>query len=136
MKKQLIIQNELSQISILAEFIESIGEELSLTPELAMNLNLVLEEAVSNIILYAYPTNVSQNIIVKAQKIDDSLIFIIIDTGMEFDPTQVKEADITLSAEERSIGGLGIFLMKKIMDTIEYQRVGDENTLTLTKKLK
>jgi len=135
MKKQLILKNEVSQILLLEEFVESIGQDLSLEPELVMNLNLVLEEAVSNVIMYAYPANVSHNIIIDAQKIDDSLIFIIKDTGVEFDPTKVKEADISLSAEERSIGGLGIFLISKIMDTIEYQRIEDENILTLTKKL-
>ena len=136
MKKQLILKNEVSQISLLEEFAEGIGQDLSLELGLVMNLNLVLEEAISNVILYAYPTNVSQNITIDAQKIDNSLVFIITDTGVEFDPTKAKEANINLSAEERSIGGLGIFLIRKIMDTIEYQRVGDKNTLTLTKKLK
>ena len=135
MKKQLILQNELSQISALAAFVETIGEELSLSPELVMNLNLVLEEAVSNIIMYAYPPKELQNITIEAQKTDDLLIFIITYQGVEFDPTQVAEADICLSADQRQIGGLGIFLIKKIMNEIEYQRVDGTNVFTLKKKL-
>ena len=134
-KKQLIIKNNISQISLLQEFVECTGQELSLSPALVMNLNLVLEEAVSNIILYAYPSGVSQDIVIEVQKTNNSLIFVITDTGIEFDITKAKEANITLSAEERPIGGLGIFLIKKIMDKVAYSRIDNTNILTLEKNL-
>jgi serine/threonine-protein kinase RsbW len=63
------------------------------------------------------------------------LVFTITDSGVAFDPTQVKEADTTLSAGERPIGGLGIFLIKKIMNEVEYQRVDGNNVLNLKKIL-
>jgi sigma-B regulation protein RsbU (phosphoserine phosphatase) len=63
------------------------------------------------------------------------LIFILTDSGKEFDPTQIPDADITLSAEERSIGGLGIFLIRQIMNRVEYQRIDGKNVLTLGKEL-
>lgn len=135
MKKELVLKNEISEISRLAVFVEEIGEDLQLSPSLVMNLNLVLEEAVSNIILYAYPKKMDQDISVEVQKTEDSLIFIITDNGVPFDPTQVTEADVTLSAEERPIGGLGIFLIKKIMNEVEYQRIDGANVFTLKKKL-
>ena len=135
MLKQLILENNVSQISLLTEFVEAIGEELSLPSLLITNLNLALEETVANIILYAYPSNVSQNIIIEAQKTNNMLVFTITDAGVAFDPTKVKEADITLSAAERPIGGLGIFLIKKIMDEINYQRMDETNVLTLKKKI-
>ena len=63
------------------------------------------------------------------------LVFTITDQGKAFDPTQVKEADITLSAEERAIGGLGIFIVNQIMDNVSYRRENGQNILMLTKRL-
>ena len=135
MEKKLILQNEVAEISNLAIFIEDLGEEFGLSPELVFNLNLVLEEAVSNVILYAYPKEEHQTISLIARKKDNQLIFVLTDSGKEFDPTQAPDADITLSAEDRPIGGLGIFLIRQIMNTVEYQRIEGKNILTLGKEL-
>lgn len=136
MKKQLIIQNEIGEIAKLATFVESIGEELNLSPDLVFNLNLVLEEAVSNIILYAYPKQMGKEISVQAEKIEHSLIFTLTDSGKEFDPTkEAPDVDVNLSAEERGIGGLGIFLIKNIMNEVEYQRIEGRNVFTLKKNI-
>ena len=135
MGKKLILQNEVAEISKLAIFIEELGEEFGLSPELVFNLNLVLEEAVSNVILYAYPKEEHQIISLIARKKDNQLIFVLTDSGKELDPTQAPDADITLSAEDRPIGGLGIFLIRQIMNTVEYQRIEGKNVLTLGKEL-
>lgn len=135
MEKKLILQNEVAEISKLAIFIEELSEEFGLSPELVFNLNLVLEEAVSNVILYAYPKEEHQTISLIARKKDNQLIFVLTDSGKEFDPTQAPDADITLSAEDRPIGGLGIFLIRQIMNTVEYQRIEGKNVLTLGKEL-
>lgn len=135
MKKNLLIKNEISEISRLATFIEETGEEFGLELPLIMSLNLVLEEAVSNIILYAYPKAMGGEINVTVDRHDNLLVFTITDSGEEFDPTLVPEADITLSADERPIGGLGIYLIKKIMNEVEYQRVEGNNVFTLKKVL-
>ena len=135
MEKKLVIKNEISEINKLAIFIEELGEELNLTPDLVFNLNLVLEEAVSNVILYAYPKEESQEISLLAKMSGSNLVFVLTDSGKEFDPTQAPDADITLSAEERQIGGLGIFLIRQIMNTVEYQRIDGKNILTLGKQL-
>lgn len=135
MEKKLILKNEISEISKLATFIDEVGEEMNLSPELIFNLNLVLEEAVSNVILYAYPKEEHQEISLSAQKKGNSIILILTDSGMEFDPTLIPDADITLSAEERQIGGLGIFLIRQIMNKVEYQRINGQNVLRLEKNL-
>ena len=135
MEKKLILQNEVAEISKLAIFIEELGGDFGLSPELVFNLNLVLEEAVSNVILYAYPKEEHQTISLIARKKDNQLIFVLTDSGKEFDPTQAPDADITLSAEDRPIGGLGIFLIRQIMNTVEYQRIEGKNVLTLGKEL-
>ena len=135
MEKILVLKNEISEINRLAMFIEELGEALNLAPDLVFNLNLVLEEAVSNVILYAYPKEEQQEIVLTAKKTDKSLIFVLTDSGKEFDPTQAPDADVTLSAEERQIGGLGIFLIRQIMNKVEYHRIDGKNVLTLGKFL-
>jgi serine/threonine-protein kinase RsbW len=135
MEKKLVIKNEISEIAKLSLFVEELSEELDLSPDLTFNLNLVLEEAVVNVINHAYPKNESQEISLSAQKIDDNLYFVLTDSGKEFDPTQVPDADISLSAEDRQIGGLGIFLIRQIMNKVEYQRIDGKNVLTLKKQL-
>lgn len=131
----MILTNNVSEIDKLALFVEELGSELNLPHDLVFNLNLVLEEAVSNVILYAYPKDQTKEIYLLAKKIDDNLLFILTDTGKEFDPTQMPNADITLEAEERPIGGLGIYLIRQIMNTVEYNRINGKNVLTLTKQL-
>lgn len=135
MEKKLILKNEIAEINTLASFIEELGDELGLAPDLVFNLNLVLEEAVSNVILYAYSKKEHQEINLTVKKTDNDLIFVLTDSGKEFDPTLAPDADITLSAEERQIGGLGIFLIRQIMNKVEYQRIDGKNVLTLGKQL-
>ena len=135
MEKKLVIKNDISEISKLAIFIDELSEELDFTPELNFNLNMVLEEAVSNVILYAYGKEEQKEISLVAQSCDNNLVFVLTDSGTEFDPTKVPDADITLSAEEREIGGLGIFLIRQIMNTVEYQRIDGKNVLTMRKQL-
>lgn len=135
MTKQLTLHNDVQQIELLAEYIDSIADETGINPSLAMSLNLALEEAVTNVIMYAYPEGTDGTVDIITEANDGLLTFIIKDSGKAFDPTQKEDADVTLSAEERQIGGLGIFLVKQIMDTVNYQRIDSQNILTLTKKL-
>lgn len=135
MEKSIILANDLSEISRLNEFIEQIGDEFSLTADVVFNLNLVLEEAVVNIINYAYPKEEHESIYLSAKMQEGSIIFVLSDSGKEFDPTMAPDADVTLSAEDRQIGGLGIFLIRQIMNEVKYERIEGKNILTLQKKL-
>ena len=134
-ERHLELHNDIKQISLLAEFIETIAEEKQLDETLAMNLNLALEEAVTNVILYAYPKGTDGLVDIEAILKDHSLEFIITDSGVPFDPTAAPEADITLSADERPIGGLGIFMVRKLMDEVHYQRLDGKNVLKMTKNI-
>ena len=125
----LVMRNDIQQIPTLAEWIEMLG----LPQELNMPINLALEEAVSNVMLYAYPGKSGQ-VLVECDK-SNKLVFTITDSGVPFDPTQQIDPDVTQSAEERPIGGLGIFLVRKIMDDVRYERKEDKNILTLVKSL-
>ena len=134
-KRHLELHNDIKQISLLAEFIEKIAEEKQLDEILAMNLNLALEEAVTNVILYAYPKGTDGLVDIDAILKENSLEFIITDSGVPFDPTAAPEADVTLSADERPIGGLGIFMVRKLMDEVHYQRLDEKNVLKMTKNI-
>ena len=135
MEKSIILTNDISEVSKLYEFVEEIGNEFSLTPDVVFNLNLVLEEAVVNVINYAYPKEEHQSIYLSATLHEATIVLILTDTGKEFDPTMAPDVDITLSADEREIGGLGIFLIRQIMNEVKYERIDGKNILTLEKKL-
>ena len=135
MEKYIILANEISEISKLNAFVEDIGNEFSLTPDVIFNLNLVLEEAVVNIINYAYPKEEHESIYLSAKMHEGSIVMVLTDTGKEFDPTMVPDVDVTMSADERQIGGLGIFLIRQIMNEVKYERIDGKNILTLEKKL-
>ena len=133
-KRILNLKNKISELEKLTLFIDDVCESAGVDSATAMNINLALEEAVSNIIFYAYPGGETEHTItVRYARKDKELHFDIYDRGIPFDPTARAEADVSLSAEERKIGGLGIFLVKQIMDRVEYERRGDENILKLTK---
>jgi anti-sigma regulatory factor (Ser/Thr protein kinase) len=84
---------------------------------------------------YAYPEGTKGDVVVEATVDDQRLAFVIIDSGKPFDPTTKDDADTTLSAEERPIGGLGIFLVRQLMDELHYEYKGGKNVLRLKKKL-
>ena len=126
-KAALIMRNDIQQIPTLSEWMETIG----IPEELNMPMNLALEEIVSNVMLYAYPGKSGQVLV----EYTAPLVFTITDSGVPFDPTQKEEVDTTLSAEEREIGGLGIHLVRQIMDEVHYERVDDKNVLTLIKNI-
>lgn len=134
-KRSLILPNDIETIPLLNEFIDSVAEEMALDMSLTMSLNLAMEEAVVNVMDYAYPEGQQGNVEIEAMTDGEWLTFVISDSGVPFDPTTKEDADTTLSAEERPIGGLGIFLVRQLMDVIQYQRDGDKNVLTLRKKL-
>lgn len=136
MKEETIhIKNKVDQLSLLAEKLEQLGEKWELPLPLVTNLNLVLEEAVSNIIFYAYDDDKQHQIDISIKMNKNALTITITDDGKPFDPTQSKTPNIDLPAEEREIGGLGIFLMGKIMDKLNYKRKEQKNILTLKKSL-
>ena len=135
LKRSLILPNDIETIPQLYEFIDAVAEEVALDMSLAMSLNLAIEEAVVNVMEYAYPDGEKGNVEIEVTVDEGWLTFIISDSGIAFDPTTKEDADTTLSAEERPIGGLGIFLVKKLMDTIEYQRTDGKNVLTLRKNI-
>ena len=133
MRKELRIKNQISELEKVAQFIEEIGEELGLSMELQMNLNLVMEEMVTNVIFYAYPEGVIADIELLAKSDGKELTFVLSDQGKEFDPTAKEDTDLDVNPADRDLGGMGIFIVKNIMNKVTYQRLEGKNLLTMTK---
>lgn len=135
MKEVFEIENKIEALSILAGKIENLAEKWELPVPLTMNLNLVLEEAVSNVIFYAFNDHQKHLIQISLALENKILTVEIVDDGIPFDPLSQKLPDITLPVEERPIGGLGILLILKIMDQVSYSRQNNQNRLTLVKNI-
>lgn len=134
-QRTLTLTNDLKRIPRLNSFIDDACEANGFDMPTTMQINLAIEEAVVNVMNYAYPTGTKGNITIEVKSNGQEAFFIISDTGKPFDPTAKPEVDTTLSAEDRSIGGLGIHLIRKIMDHINYERSNGHNILTLIKKI-
>ena len=130
-RKHLEIKNEVSELDAVPEFID----ELCPDSKVLSDVNLALEEALVNIVDYAYDKPGEGLIQIDASLHKDVLEVVLTDSGRPFDPTTVANPDLNLPPEERPIGGLGIFLVRKLMDTLEYERKDDKNILTMTKKV-
>ena len=133
--EQLKTINDVHQVPEVNKFVTSVGQRLNLEPSLVPQLMLAVEEAVVNVMNYAYPIGTQGDITIEAKATGQWLKFIISDEGKAFDPTQGGNADTSLSAEDRPIGGLGILLVRSLMDSINYEYNGGKNVLTLMKAL-
>ena len=135
-QRSLTLPNDVQAVPKLAEFVDIVCETVGFDMGTAMKMNLAIEEAVVNVMNYAYPAGVKGTVNIDVKASAEWVKFIISDSGAPFDPTAKAEVDTTLSAEERGIGGLGIHLIRQIMDSINYEREDGRNVLTLIKKLK
>lgn len=135
-KKQnsIVLPNDTQEVPRLNTFVSDMCNSLDAPLDVTAQVQLAVEEAVVNVMDYAYPAGTRGELTVEVQADDEQLQFIIRDTGIPFDPTTTPEIDTTLSAKDRPIGGLGIHLVRQIMDDVQYRRIGEFNVLTLIKK--
>ena len=129
----LLITNDIHEVPKLNDFQKSVYAKLNIEKSLARRLQLAVEEAVVNVIEYAYPIMTEGPIEIRMMSDGHRLKVMILDSGIAFDPTSKKRADITPSVEDRQIGGLGIHLYRELMDSIHYERKDEKNILTLIK---
>ncbi|MCF0175463.1 MAG: ATP-binding protein [Bacteroidales bacterium] len=134
-QRTIIFKNRIEEVERIAAFVEGVSEELDLQPAVVGSLQLAIEEAVVNVINYAYPDRTECDSSLMAKWDDTSLTFILSDSGVPFDPTRAADPDLSLGLEERPIGGLGIFLIKKIMNEVSYEYINSCNVLTMIKNL-
>lgn len=129
------LRNELPEIHRLAEIVEEFGDLHGVPAKVVFNLNLALDELLTNVIDYAFPDEGAHEILVHLSLEDGMIGAEVIDDGVAYDPTARPDPDTSLSVEDRPIGGLGIHFVKRMMDRVEYVRDGNRNRLALWKRL-
>ena len=134
--KELTIKALVENVDEVLDFINAELEQADCSMKLQMQIDIAVEELFVNIAHYAYPEGPGDAAIfcdVSGDPLCCSITFV--DSGIPYDPLAKEDPDITLSAEERDIGGLGIFMVKKSMDEVSYEYVDGQNRLTIRRFL-
>ena len=133
-KKELTIEAKIENVTLVTDFVDEFLENHDCPMKAMMQINIAIDELFSNIAYYAYNPEIGEATVqveVKDNPMSVELTFI--DSGKQYNPLSKDDPDITLSAEERDIGGLGIFMVKKSMDEIKYEYKNGKNILTIIK---
>ncbi len=131
---ELSLANDLQEIVRAAERIDEYCAAQALSPQIAYAINLSIDEILTNTISYGYDDEDAHLIGLTLRLDGDTLMVVIEDDGRPFDSSQETDPNIDASLEERSLGGLGLFLVQQMMDGVDYRRRDDRNVITLTKK--
>ncbi|MCQ2552252.1 MAG: ATP-binding protein [Clostridia bacterium] len=127
------IENNTPIIDTITEYLESIDCPMKAT----MQISVALDEIATNVASYAYEgldlPDDKKTTTVELERLDNGVAITFIDNGHQYNPLEHEDPDITLGAEERGIGGLGILMVKKSMDKVEYSYVEGQNRFTMTK---
>ena len=133
---ELVIEAAAERMSEVMEFVERRLEAVDCPPKAQMQIGVAVEEIFVNIAHYAYGTEQgTATVRIEVSKAPVSVTITFMDHGIPYDPLKKEDPDVTLSAEERQIGGLGIFMTKKLMDDVAYEYRDGQNILTLTKNI-
>ena len=134
--KELILAATVENIEVVTDFVNEQLEELDCPMKVQMQIDIAIDELFGNIAHYAYNPEVG-DATVRVEVTEDPLAVVItfIDSGVPYDPLAKEDPDTTLSAEDRQIGGLGIYMVKKSMDDITYEYKAGQNILTIKKNL-
>ena len=134
MTKEITLEAKVENIAVVTELIDGILEENECPIKSQMQIDVAIDELFSNIAFYAYGDE-GGDVTVRIETFEDpkAVDVTFIDCGMPYDPLKKEDPDVTLSAEEREIGGLGIFLVKKTMDDVRYEFEDGKNKLTIKK---
>lgn len=134
LNSELTLDAKVEKLNTVLEFLEEEMNRYEVPMRTQIQLNVAVEEIFVNIAYYAYaPSSGTATIKIKCIEDPRSLVITFIDSGMEYNPLEREDPDVTLPAEERQIGGLGIYMVKKSMDSMEYERKDDQNVLTIRK---
>ncbi len=130
-----MLKNDLTELGRLARVIEEFGERNHWPVKIIYGVNLSLDELVTNIISYAYTDAAEHQIALRVAFEQPRLTVVLEDDGRPFNPLEAPQPDLAIPVEEREIGGLGIFLVRKTMDHLEYSRRENKNILVMTKTI-
>lgn len=134
--RELVIQAKTDNLDALLDFVNQELEQLECPMKVQVQIDIAVEEIFVNIAHYAYGSNLG-DAIVRVEVNNEPLVVVItfIDNGVPYDPLAKEDPDVTLSAEEREIGGLGIYMVKKSMDNVSYMYKDGQNILSIQKKI-
>ena len=138
MMKELTVDATVENIPVVTTFVEENLEQYDCPPKAQMEIDIAIDELFSNIAQYAYgkpPAEGKATVRVEVTENPLAVIITFIDNGKPYDPLAKKDPDVTLPAEEREIGGLGIFMVKKTMDEVNYEFKNGQNILTIKKHI-
>lgn len=135
MERIIEFKNQLEEVTRVASFIEELGEELHLSLPVLNAIQLAIEEAVVNVINYSYAPGQMAVSTLKVSSNGSELLFTLTDSGQPFDPLSKEDPDLTASVQDRPVGGLGILLVKKLMDEVTYKFENGKNILILKKTI-
>ncbi|MBP7339470.1 ATP-binding protein [Niveispirillum sp.] len=130
----LVVDSQLEEIARLAEQVEEFCDSQDLPPKLCFQFNLCFDEVLTNIIQHGLGGAPGRTITVRMRTDDAAVTAEVEDDAPAFDPLQRAVPDITADLDEREIGGLGVHLLRNMMDDVSYSRVGNHNRLCFTKK--
>jgi serine/threonine-protein kinase RsbW len=134
---QLHVPSSTENLAMIRDFVGSIGERAGMSPADKLKLELAVDEACANVIEHAYGTDDTREVTVKATLDSDAVQIEIVDTGRGFDPATVEQANIEQLANRKQSGGMGLRLIRSVMDEVHYQIVpGQKNELRMVKRLK
>ena len=131
---ELEIKNEPGQKQNVVEALEGFGREHHLQATVVNAIDLALEEHLTNLMNYAFPDG-REHVIKVRLRVASEVVVEVEDDGLPFNPLQVPEADTTLPLEQRPVGGLGIHLIRRFMDQVEYETQSNRNILRMRKGL-
>lgn len=132
--QSLAITNKIDEITRAAEFIEEFCAAQGASPDIAFKINLAVEEALVNTISYGFKNDARHVIELEIEREDKAITLTISDDAVAFNPLEAALPNVDAPAEERKVGGLGVFLMRTTMDNVQYAREDGQNKLTLTKR--
>jgi len=134
--KELTIAATVENIGTVTAFVDEQLESLDCPMKAQMQIDIAIDELFGNIAHYAYTPEVGNATVrVEVEKEPMAVVITFLDQGVPYDPLTAEDPDTTLSADERKIGGLGIFMVKKSMDEIDYKYQDGQNILTIKKRL-
>ncbi len=132
--KELRTDAKIENLDEVLDFVNEVLEESGCSMKMITQVNIVVEEIFVNIAHYAYNPEVG-GVVIRVALLREDLIIDFEDNGKPYNPLLQEDPDITKNAEERDIGGLGIFMIKKMMDSVEYKNRDNKNILTIKKVL-
>ena len=132
---QIKIKNNISELPVINGVVEELGESHNVSPNVIFDLNLIFEEFITNIIKYGYSDKSEHIITVSISISGNTMRASIEDDGIDFNPLQAPEPDVDIPLEERKIGGLGIFLIRKLTERLDYERKNNKNIISFIKKI-